>query len=159
LPFERIKQMAARDDLPRRLLSCVTPKCSACLYGKPTRRPWRTKEPVNKFRAPEEKKPGDVVAVDQLISNVPGLIGQMRGFLTRKRYTVTTVFVDHFSGLSYVALQQSTSALETIASKQAFERFAESHGALCSQCTSSKWASREEDTRPTRSSMNHDHAC
>jgi hypothetical protein len=52
----------------------------------------------------------------------------MKGFLTRKRYTATAVFVDHFSGLSYIALQQSMSALETITSKQAFERYAKSHG-------------------------------
>jgi hypothetical protein len=36
----------------------------------------------------------------------------MKGFITRKRYTVTTVFVDHFSGLSFTHLQKSNTAAE-----------------------------------------------
>ena len=39
-----------------------------------------------------------------------------------------TVFVDHFSNLSYVHAQKTTSAQETIESKHAFECFARSHG-------------------------------
>ncbi len=52
----------------------------------------------------------------------------MRGFITKKRYTVTTVFVDHLSGLSFVYNQQSTSAAETVEAKRAFERYAKLHG-------------------------------
>jgi hypothetical protein len=37
---------------------------------------------------------------------------------------VATVFVDHFSGLSYIHLQKSTNAEETLEAKVAFERFA-----------------------------------
>lgn len=41
---------------------------------------------------------------------------------------VTTVFVDQYSGLSFVHFQQSTGAFETIRAKQAFERYAKAHG-------------------------------
>jgi hypothetical protein len=66
--------------------------------------------------------------MDQMISSTPGLIGQMKGFLTHQRYTATTVFVDHFSGLSFVFNQQTTTAAETVEAKQAFERYAKTHG-------------------------------
>ena len=77
---------------------------------------------------PAANCPGAVVAVDQLISSTPGLIGQMAGFLTHKRFVVTTVFVDHFSGLSFVHNQTSTAAEHTVEGKKAFERYAKSHG-------------------------------
>ena len=128
LPFRRIQAMAKRGDLPARLLDCKVPTCASCFFGKNTRRAWRSKAPVNKFRAPPAKKPGDVVAVDQLVSATPGLIGQMKGFITRKRFTITTVFVDHFSGLSFVHNQTSADAEQTIEAKRAFERFARAHG-------------------------------
>ena len=52
----------------------------------------------------------------------------MKGFLTHRRYTATTVFVDHFSGLSFVYNQQTTTAAETVEAKLAFERYANTHG-------------------------------
>ena len=114
LPFDRIKHMVKRGDLPNRLLTCKTPKCSACLFGKATERPWRTKAPVNKFSVSPAKIPGGVIVVDQLVSSTPGLIRQMKGFLTIKRYVVMMAFVDHFSGLSFVHNQMSTGAAHTI---------------------------------------------
>jgi Reverse transcriptase (RNA-dependent DNA polymerase) len=54
----------------------------------------------------------------------------MRGSLTLQRYKVSTIFVDHFSGLSYVHNQSSTAAAHTIEAKRAFERFAKVHGVL-----------------------------
>jgi hypothetical protein len=38
------------------------------------------------------------------------------------------VFVDHFSGMSYVYLQKGSTASETIEAKKAFERFASMYG-------------------------------
>ena len=128
LPFKRILHLAARGDLPGTLLKARVPTCASCMYGKATRRPWRTKAPVNQLSSPAATQPGSVVAVDQLISSTPGLIGQMMGFITKKRFTVTTVFVDHFSGLSYVHNQLSTGAAETIEAKKAFERYSKAHG-------------------------------
>jgi Reverse transcriptase (RNA-dependent DNA polymerase)/GAG-pre-integrase domain len=128
LPFGRIKKLAARGDLPSYLLQAKVPRCASCLFGKATRRPWRTKAPVNQQQVPPATVPGAVVGVDQLISSTPGFVGQMRGALTRRRYTVSTIFVDHFSGLSFVHLQLSTAATHTLEAKKAFERFAKQHG-------------------------------
>ena len=63
-----------------------------------------------------------------MVSSTPGLIAQMAGFLTKKRYKYACVFVDHQSDFSYVHLMQSQSTDEAIAAKQAFEVYAESHG-------------------------------
>ena len=68
-------------------------------------------------------KPGECVSVDQLISKTPGLIAQVKGWLTRQRYLAATVFADHASGLSYVHVSEGTTAEETIEAKQAFEAY------------------------------------
>jgi hypothetical protein len=49
IPFAKIRQMASRGDLPIGLATCQIPKCAACMYGKATRRAWRTKSPVGKL--------------------------------------------------------------------------------------------------------------
>jgi hypothetical protein len=126
--FARIKEMAKQGALPIKLATCEVPKCAACLYGKATRRAWRSKAPINQIGTPPATAPGAVVSVDQMVSAVPGLIAQMRGFITRKRYSVATVYVDHFSSLSYVHLQQGATATETVIGKRAFERYAKAHG-------------------------------
>jgi hypothetical protein len=66
--------------------------------------------------------------VDQLASPTPGLIAQLRGIPTTQRYTAATVYVDHYSRLSFVFPQKSTNAEETIESKAAFERYAAAQG-------------------------------
>jgi hypothetical protein len=68
-----------------------------------------------------------MISVDQLISKTPGLIAQGSGKLTKRRHTAATIFVDHAYGLNYVHTQESTSAIDTIVAKEAFERFALRH--------------------------------
>ena len=72
--------------------------------------------------------PGAVVSVDQLESSTPGFIGQLKGWLTRQRYSCATIFVDQYSDLTFVYLQCSTNADETLDAKEAFERYAYQHG-------------------------------
>ena len=126
LPFANIRLMAARKEIPPRLANCRIPKCQSCLYGKATKRPWRTKGQSGTIK--EVKHPGQCVSVDQLESPVAGFIGQNKGFFFRKRYKVATVFVDHFSRLSYVYLQESTKGVQTLAAKRSFEAYSASHG-------------------------------
>jgi len=126
---KKIRILATQGILPRRLATCQIPLCTSCLFGKATRRPWRSKAtPGQLGRTRTITAPGECVSIDQLVSTTPGLVAQLRGTPTRIRYQVATIFVDHFSRLSYVHLQKSTGALETIAAKEAFERFAASHG-------------------------------
>ena len=120
--------MSKEGYLPSHLQQCRTPKCAACLYGKAAKRPWRTRAPPNRRAPPAVNGPGDCVSIDQLESSTPGLIAQLRGFLTKQRYTCTTVFVDQYSRLSFVYHQKSTKGDETLEAKRAFEAFAKSHG-------------------------------
>jgi hypothetical protein len=62
----------------KRLANAPTPVCSARLYGKATRRPWRTNpkaDPMPKFFM--ATFPDQVVSVGMLHSPTPGLIAQM----------------------------------------------------------------------------------
>jgi hypothetical protein len=127
----KIQLMAKEGRLPAKLASCNILMCTSCMYGKATKRPWRSKAPPNRIKS-ICTFPGQCVSVDQLESSTPGLIAQLRGIPTHRQYRVATVFVDHYSGLGYVHLQQSTSALETIEAKSAFERFAMEQGASVS---------------------------
>lgn len=129
ISFSRLQRMAQARIFPRRLADCPVPVCSACLYGKKTRRPWRTKTPatpVEDFSRPI--KPGEVVSIDQMVSPTPGLVAQMTGNLTHARYTCATVYVDHATRFGFIFLQKSSSAEETLQSKEAFEICAREHG-------------------------------
>ena len=125
---KRMQLLARSGVIPRRLSKCPIPVCSSCLYGKATRRPWRSKP----SDAPSDGKvpttPGEVVSVDQLIANIPGLIAQMKGQPTYERYQAVTVFVDQATGFSFVHLQKGTTAEETVEGKELFERTAASMG-------------------------------
>ena len=49
-----------------------------------------------------------------MVSPTPGLIAQMTGKLTTKRYKYATVFVDHFSIFSYFYLQKKSTVEENL---------------------------------------------
>jgi hypothetical protein len=127
LAFSRVQHMAHLGLLPRRLQKAKIPFCSGCIYGKMTRRPWRTKGMYR--QAPRiVTKPGECVSVDQLESSAPGFIAKLKGIPTVKRFKAATIFVDHYSRLGYIYLQQNLTSDETIKAKQAFEAFAHTHG-------------------------------
>ena len=114
--------------LPKQLLMCQIPLCTSCLYGKATRRPWRGQTDTKQAPPKVITVPGQCISVDQLKSTTLGLIAQLKGIPTTKCYKAATVFVDHYSCLSYVHLQKTTSVDETMEAKEAFERFACAHG-------------------------------
>ena len=60
--------------------------------------------------------------MDQLISQLPGLITQMRGRSTHQQYTCALIYVDQFTDYTFIYLQKSTTADETIKGKTQFER-------------------------------------
>ena len=121
--FAKLQQMAKCGIIPKRLSKCQVPVCSACMYGKATKRPWRHK--TKKQKSSKLKRithAGQCVSVDMLKSPTPGLVAQMAGWITGKRYWYATVFVDHYSRLGYVHLQKTQSAKETLEGKALFER-------------------------------------
>ena len=103
------------------------PKCADYIFGKMTKRPWRTKATVKQgsgiFKA---TKSGQCVSVDQIESTEDGFVAQLKGKLTRRRYKYATIFVDHYSDLSYVHLQSTLTSDETLQAKHAFEAYARS---------------------------------
>lgn len=130
LPFPRIRLLAKQGLLPARLAHAKDPKCAACLSGRATRRPWRTRAPPNNRPVPAVHGPGDCISVDQLQSTVPGLIAQLKGIPTKRRFKYATVFVDQFSNVSFVHLQETDSGDDTLLAKTTFELWAKSHGVL-----------------------------
>jgi hypothetical protein len=132
LPFLNLRLMAAQGESPKRLAACQVPNCGSRLHCKATRRQWRTKGSAKKLQT--ATKPGQCVSVDQLESPVAGFVGQNKGFFCRKRCKVATVFVDHFSRLSFVHLQESTKGAKTLLTKRAFEAHAASFGVKVLNC-------------------------
>ena len=129
MPFARIRAMAQQGLLPKYLADVEPPMCASCAYGKMTRRPWRTKgQQTSKIVS--VTRSGECVSVDQMESPTPGFVGQIKGWLTTQRYRAATVFVDHSSKLTFVYMQFSTAADETVKAKKAFEAFADTHGVI-----------------------------
>jgi Reverse transcriptase (RNA-dependent DNA polymerase)/GAG-pre-integrase domain len=126
--MSRLQKMALQGYLPTKLAKCRIPLCQACVFGKMTRRPWRSKATPNQDGSLTTTIAGQCVSVDQLESPIIGFFGQMKGSLTKSRYKVATIFVDHYSNLSFVSLQTSTNAEETLRAKHDFERYASTFG-------------------------------
>ena len=76
--------------------------CPCCNVGSMTKIPWRVKGKKNRGQLRKVKAPGYCVWKEQLESRTPDFICVMRGFVTKRRYTSATIFIDHFSDLSYV---------------------------------------------------------
>ena len=93
-----------------------------------TRKPWRVKGKENKGKLRQVNVPGKCVSVDQLESRNSGYIGVMRRFMTKQRYTCATIFVDHYSDLTFTYLQKTLSVADTLKAKKAFETFSRRHG-------------------------------
>ena len=88
---DRLKVMAKQGVIPPKYQHVRMPFCAACAHGKATRKPWRSRIPNNKDETERKNTPGETVSVDQMISPTPGLVAQMTGMLTSKRYTCTTI--------------------------------------------------------------------
>jgi GAG-pre-integrase domain len=100
IPFKYIQTASLDGLIPRRLAKCNIPICPSCIYGKLSRKPWKTSKIVKTISS--TKVPGEFISVDQMESSIPGLIAQMEGIPTIKRYKVVTVFVDHATDLIFV---------------------------------------------------------
>lgn len=129
LPFSILRNMAQHHLIPHTLANVEPPMCAGCLYGKQTRRQWRTK-PKKKLRKQQKVlRPGDVTSVDTLSAgSVPGLMNQWKGRPTKRRYHYATVFVDLASDLDFVHVHETNTGDEIIAAKLAYEQFAASCG-------------------------------
>jgi hypothetical protein len=121
-PFAKIQEMAKQGALPRRLANCPIPTCTACLYRKAGKKPWRGKQTKDK-ELKAILKPGDITSVNQMNSSTLGLVAQISRNPTTKRYKCATIFVDQSSRMGFVYLQISSSAKDTIEAKLAWEAY------------------------------------
>jgi len=127
IPFSKLQIMAKNGIIPPALAKCPIPACSACMVGMLSKKRTRDK-PKNDYEKRKISTPGQLTSVDMMVSPTPGLIAQMASLLTRKRYKYATVYVDQASRLGYLYLQQDSSVETTLKGKEAYERYARSHG-------------------------------
>jgi hypothetical protein len=121
LSFAKLKKLAILGEIPKRLAKVKPPVCAGCLFGAMTKIPWRGKEGASDHTVFEATAPGQIVSVNQMISTQVGFIAQLKGALTKKRYTAATVFTDHYSRLQCIHLMTRLTSQETINAKRAFE--------------------------------------
>ena len=127
LSFAVLRLLARAGIIPRELANVDPPTCPGCAYGKAHKLKWRHKGNKNRKKIKIATAPGQVVSMDQLISPTPGFVPVHRGTPTKQRYVGATVFVDHFSDLTYVHLMTEMNSTTTVEAKKAFERLAASH--------------------------------
>jgi hypothetical protein len=126
LAFSKLKQIALNGEIPQQLAKVKSPACVGCLFGAMTKVPWKGQETSSEVFV--ATKAGQCVSVNQMILTQVGFITQLKGTLTKKRYTAATIFVDYYSRLKYVHLMTRLTSEETIEAKRAFEHFAKQHG-------------------------------
>ena len=129
LPYKQMQVLADRGILPAKFGSKknTPPPCAGCVFGKQKRTPWRRSKKQSK---PLKKatKLGKRVHVDCMVSRQPGLIPQVLGFLTNRRYAGALVFVEELSDFTYVHLVQGFTDADTLQGKHAFENLMQSYG-------------------------------
>jgi hypothetical protein len=100
------------------------------MFGSTTKKPWSSKGKNPKRVGHVATSPGQMVSVDQLESSVAVFISQLKVIFTRRSYKAATVFVDHFSRMSYVHLQEILTSADTVEAKEAFEDFPRNMGVM-----------------------------
>ncbi len=128
LTFPKLKQLALKGKIPKKLANMLPPKCAGCLFGAMTKLPWQGKETKANHEVFVATKPGECVLVDQMTSTEVDYYAQLKGKLTKKHYKCATVFVNHFSRLRLVHLQLDDKSKETLATKFAFKQYSAEHG-------------------------------
>jgi hypothetical protein len=112
---------------PHHLAKVKPPACAGCLFGAMTKVPWKGQETSSDHQVFVAKKAGQCVSVDQLILTQVGFITQLKGTLTKKRYTTATIFVNHYSMLMYIHLIIKLTSEEKMEAKRVFKHFTKHH--------------------------------
>jgi len=131
MSFKKLQLLAVMNLIPRELSKCKPPRCATCMYGKMTKKSWRTKGNQRKIRT--ATIPGECVSALQLQSSNQGFIAHLKGTLTKRRFKYATVFVDHFSRYKYAHLQSTLTSQDTLAVVRASEAHCRNHGVTVRQ--------------------------
>ena len=123
LLFKQLLELAKDGRIPKHLANCQVPKCPACLFGKITKKPWRTKgKDHRRIRKEDENTPGANTSVNQMESTM-----QSTGKLLQAKNNGTMIFIDHFSSFTYLHLMTSLSSEQTMATKATYEQIAQTY--------------------------------
>ena len=130
LPLVCLRRHAARGVLPACIENVTKlPLCAACQLANAQQKSSRGKGEIrNKIGNKRVAKSGNMVSDDHMMSSKPGLIPQVTGTLTHRRYVGAVIFVDHFSDLPFVHLLENISDVGTTQAKFAFEKMSREHG-------------------------------
>ena len=104
------------------------PMCAACKLADASKRNWKSSFTKKGIINKTDNQPGAGTSCDHLISHGPGLMPQVTGRSTHKRYCGAAIFTYHFSDLIYPHLITSTNMEETMEGKYAYDRFVYHHG-------------------------------
>jgi hypothetical protein len=121
--FDRIKGWAAQGKfgLDPALARCRMNGlvCAACQFGAAHKQPHNNESSINEKDS--IVSPGDFVALDQMISKIPGLIPFTSGRRSKRRFTCSNMHVDAVSKFIFSDLKESTNGVQAVKSKEAFE--------------------------------------
>ena len=107
VPIKEILMMETMGIFDSKLVSCQPPVCVSCIIGCAHKKPWEVKRKEKHFISSEtETAAEDNTSLDVLMSNTPGIIPQMTGFLTSDRFWAATVLVKHATSYMYTHLQR-----------------------------------------------------
>jgi len=125
----RFKQWLRGASYPDALATCPIPNCQACFYGENTKKSWRSKTSDDEREAHHPvTQLGECVSVNMMTLLTQGLIAQMSGKPTCKRYCHAVVYINQATGLGFVWLQKSVDLGDTMEGKIAFKKFCQEHG-------------------------------
>ena len=95
LAWQKLQLLALLGIIPRELSILTRPPCPCCIATSMVKLPTMTKgiAPVRNIHP--TTRPEQCVSVDQTECSTPGFILKLKGRLSRKRYRVTTLFIDH----------------------------------------------------------------
>ena len=123
-------KLAKKGIIPRNIQKIKkVPPCAACIFARAHKGAWRTPyKKVRQITLERDQRPGTGTSCDHIISKQPGLLPQLTGHLTHKRYGGAAVFVNHFSQYCHIHLMISTSDEKTMNAKWAYERALKNFG-------------------------------
>ena len=78
-----------------------------------TRKPWSVKGDAQQ-KTKIATHPGEAVSVNQLESSTMGCMALLKGILTTQSYKYTKLFVDQYSDLTFVFLQNRLTSEQTV---------------------------------------------
>ena len=155
--FNQLYLMAKKGIVHGKFPDQHNPKCEVCFMSKATRRQWRHKKKKNKC-VKAKLTPGQVVSVDQSMSEMPGHVAQTTGTSTEQRHQVATAFVDQETSCTRLQLQFTALAEETVKAKEKFKLHMESVGMKVRHChadngvfAANKWRKHCAEARQTLS--------